>query len=61
VFTGPEGGFAPDEVECALGLGGELVTLGPRVLRAETAAPLLAGLALYELGDLSWPNDDAGS
>jgi len=60
LFVGPEGGFAPEEVECARATGAELVSLGPRVLRAETAAPLLAGLVLYELGDLSWPND-AGS
>jgi 16S rRNA (uracil1498-N3)-methyltransferase len=60
LFTGPEGGFAPEEVECARRAGTEVITLGPRVLRAETAAPMLAALVLYELGDLSWPHD-AGS
>lgn len=57
VFVGPEGGFSPDEAECARQAGAQLVTLGPRVLRTETASPLLAGLVLYEMGDLSWPRD----
>ena len=53
VFVGPEGGFAPDEADCAERAGAHLVTLGPRVLRTETASPVLAALVLYELGDLS--------
>jgi 16S rRNA (uracil1498-N3)-methyltransferase len=53
VFVGPEGGFTLEEAECAERAGGQLVTLGPRVLRTETASPLLAALVLYELGDLS--------
>ena len=52
-FVGPEGGFAPEEAECAARAGAHLVTLGPRVLRTETASPVLAALVLYELGDLS--------
>jgi 16S rRNA (uracil1498-N3)-methyltransferase len=55
LFVGPEGGFTPGEVACARGAEASIVTLGPRVLRAETAAMLVAGLVLYELGDLSWP------
>jgi len=58
VFVGPEGGFAPDEVTCARDAGARVITLGPRILRSETASPLLAALVLYELGDLSWPPDD---
>jgi 16S rRNA (uracil1498-N3)-methyltransferase len=53
VFVGPEGGFAPEEAACAERAGAYLVTLGPRVLRTETASPVLAALVLYELGDLS--------
>ena len=42
---GPEGGLTPQEEDVALALGYLPVTLGPRVLRAETAAlALLAGL-----------------
>jgi 16S rRNA (uracil1498-N3)-methyltransferase len=44
VFIGPEGGFAPEEVAAARTRGALLVSLGPRVLRAETAA--LAALAI---------------
>lgn len=41
---GPEGGWAPDELALFTAQGWQPVTLGPRVLRAETAA--LAGLAI---------------
>ncbi len=41
---GPEGGWAPDEFALFEAQGWEKVTLGPRVLRAETAA--IAGLAI---------------
>ena len=58
VFVGPEGGYAPEEATAARQAGAQLVTLGPRVLRTETASPLLAALVLYELGDLSSAQDD---
>ncbi len=58
VFVGPEGGYAPEEAAAADQAGARLVTLGPRVLRTETASPLLAALVLYELGDLSSAQDD---
>lgn len=41
---GPEGGWAPDEFALFEAGGWEKVTLGPRILRAETAA--VAGLAI---------------
>ena len=53
VFVGPEGGFDPGEVEIAVSLGAHLVSLGPRILRTETASPVLLALVLHELGDLS--------
>lgn len=52
LFVGPEGGFDPEEVELCLEAGAQPVTLGPRVLRTETAALVGATLILYELGDL---------
>jgi 16S rRNA (uracil1498-N3)-methyltransferase len=58
LFVGPEGGYTTEEVACAERAGAHLITLGPRVLRTETASPLLAGLVLYELGDLSCAADD---
>lgn len=42
---GPEGGFAPEEVSAALTAGWRPLSLGPRVLRVETAAVLAAGWA----------------
>ncbi len=38
VLVGPEGGWAPEERAAAASAGAPLVTLGPHVLRAETAA-----------------------
>jgi 16S rRNA (uracil1498-N3)-methyltransferase len=45
LLSGPEGGLAPQEEELALAAGFRRATLGPRVLRAETA-PLAALVAL---------------
>ena len=52
LFVGPEGGFTPAEAAAANTAGARLVSLGPRLLRAETAGPLLAGLAMYAAGEL---------
>jgi 16S rRNA (uracil1498-N3)-methyltransferase len=38
LVTGPEGGLSPDEVRSVLDAGGVAASLGPLVLRAETAA-----------------------
>jgi 16S rRNA (uracil1498-N3)-methyltransferase len=61
LFVGPEGGYTPEEMACARDAGARMVTLGPRVLRAETAALVASALVLYELGDLSWPADAAAA
>jgi 16S rRNA (uracil1498-N3)-methyltransferase len=53
IFVGPEGGFTPDEAELARRHGVKQITIGPRILRSETASPILAALVLYERGDLS--------
>jgi 16S rRNA (uracil1498-N3)-methyltransferase len=51
LFVGPEGGWTPQELETLGAAGARPVSLGPRILRTETAA--LAALALtlgkYEL------------
>ena len=52
LFIGPEGGFAPDEIGLARRYGLIPVTLGPRIMRAETAGVVAATAILYELGDL---------
>jgi 16S rRNA (uracil1498-N3)-methyltransferase len=57
LFTGPEGGFAPQEVDELIGSGARMISLGPRVLRMETAAILAPALVLYELGEMNAPED----
>jgi 16S rRNA (uracil1498-N3)-methyltransferase len=52
LFIGPEGGFTAEEVALAADYGVRAVTLGPRVLRAETAGIAAAAAILYEMGDL---------
>ncbi len=52
LFIGPEGGFAEDEIIMAQENGIVPVSLGPRILRAETAGLAAAAAILYELGDL---------
>jgi 16S rRNA (uracil1498-N3)-methyltransferase len=43
--VGPEGGFMAAEVDAARSSGWDVITLGPRILRIETAAAALATLA----------------
>jgi len=52
LLVGPEGGFSSIEVAAARDAGVITVSLGPRILRTETAGPVLAALALYEAGDM---------
>lgn len=48
LLAGPEGGLTDEEVAIARRCGLPSVTLGPRVLRAETAGVMAAGFVLYE-------------
>ena len=48
LWIGPEGGFSPDEENAIMGQGACPLTVGPCVLRVETAVPALLG-ALYTL------------
>jgi 16S rRNA (uracil1498-N3)-methyltransferase len=52
VFIGPEGGFPPPEVACAESRGIVPVSLGHRILRAETAGLAVVVARLYERGEL---------
>ncbi len=52
ILIGPEGGFSPMEVERASQQGIYTVSLGPRILRTETAGLVAASIILYEYGDL---------
>ncbi|MCH7746000.1 MAG: 16S rRNA (uracil(1498)-N(3))-methyltransferase [Chloroflexi bacterium] len=52
IFIGPEGGFTREEVEYARSKGIVAVSLGKRILRAETAGIATAAAILYEIGEL---------
>ena len=52
VVIGSEGGFSRAEEEKASALGYASVTLGKRILRAETAAVALASVVMFQLGEL---------
>ena len=47
IFVGPEGGFTTAEVNFAKTNGAKIISLGKRILRSETAGPILAALILY--------------
>lgn len=53
ILIGPEGGFSNEEVRQATDAGFEPVTLGSRILRAETAAIAAVSIIQHELGSLS--------
>jgi len=52
LLIGPEGGFTDQEVQLARDAGAVPVSLGPRILRTETAAIVAAALILYQLGQM---------
>lgn len=52
IFIGPEGGFDEGEIEKAQQHGIKPVTLGPRILRTETAGSAVLSVLMYELGDM---------
>lgn len=52
LLIGPEGGLTREEVERAREVGFQVCSLGPRILRAETAALAAASVVLYLGGDL---------
>lgn len=53
VFIGPEGGFTDNEMQLARAKGVTPISLGPRILRTETAAVVTSALILYELQELN--------
>ncbi|WP_026476291.1 16S rRNA (uracil(1498)-N(3))-methyltransferase [Alkaliphilus transvaalensis] len=52
IWIGPEGGYTEKEVELAIAMDLKPITLGPRILRTETAGFALLSMIMYELGDL---------
>ncbi|ACN15186.1 conserved hypothetical protein [Desulforapulum autotrophicum HRM2] len=56
VLIGPEGGFSSFEIDAARENGFSSCSLGPRILRAETASLTAAALVQYLFGDLGKNN-----
>lgn len=54
LIVGSEGGFTAEETALAKDAGAIVVTLGRRILRAETASIVLATLTLEKLGELDY-------
>ncbi len=52
LLVGPEGGFSSKEVALCEDHGVCIVTMGPRILRTETAALAGVAIVMYEYGDL---------
>ena len=51
IVIGSEGGFSETEANRAKAFGFSSITLGKRILRAETAAVALTSVVVYELGE----------
>ena len=51
LFVGPEGGFEAEEVAALVEKGAKVVSLGPRILRTETAGMAMCAEILFELGE----------
>ena len=49
IFIGPEGGFEREEVEQAMEAGAQVITLGKRILRTETAGLTVLSILMFHL------------
>jgi 16S rRNA (uracil1498-N3)-methyltransferase len=52
LLVGPEGGWTDEERDGADRYGAESISLGPRVLRTETAALVAATILQWEAGEI---------
>lgn len=59
LLIGPEGGLSASEIESALGKNFSPLTLGPRVLRTETAPIAAISLVQYRWGDYQSASESA--
>jgi 16S rRNA (uracil1498-N3)-methyltransferase len=51
-LVGPEGGFTDEEVKLAINCSFNCISLGPRILKSDTAAVAAAAILQYTFGDL---------
>ena len=56
LLTGPEGGFTLEEADAAAAAGIRLCTLGPRILRCETAPLCALSALMFACGELDGPD-----
>lgn len=54
ILVGSEGGFSAAEAEWAQQVGYRLISMGPRILRSETAGPALSAAIMFATGN--WNN-----
>lgn len=52
LFIGPEGGFSEEEALLAENLGAKIASLGPRILRTETAPLAALSAVMYAKGEM---------
>ncbi len=57
VFVGSEGGFSPQEVKALNELGFQSITVGPQILRAETACVAIMSVIKYEAEQMGESNE----
>lgn len=60
LFLGPEGGFSDAEIQAAQAANIIPITLGPRILRAETAAIVAITLAMSAAGEMELTTGEGG-
>jgi 16S rRNA (uracil1498-N3)-methyltransferase len=49
IFIGPEGGYEEKEIKKAKESGGEIVSLGKRILRTETASIAALAICMFNI------------
>lgn len=54
IVIGPEGGMEPHEARALENIGGKILSLGPRILRTETAGMCVLSALMYEAGEMEW-------
>lgn len=52
IIIGPEGGFSEKEISNLKEIDSKIISLGPRILRTETAGFTTIAIIMYELGDI---------
>ena len=52
IIIGPEGGFDKEEIKAAKLAGGNVLTLGKRILRTETAGMTMLSILMFFIGEM---------